>query len=156
MYLKIVVISFIVAIPVFMLGALLEMGASVEALADVSFWSAHIYTLLSYVIVAVLVHFLANLSFAGLPSLKAAPATPSEDKEHGQVKWFNSSKGYGFITREQGDDVFVHYRSIIGKGHRALYEGQEVAFVVTEGDKGLQADEVDILSGGPNKRSRRR
>ena len=55
-----------------------------------------------------------------------------------------STKGFGFITRENGDDVFVHFRSIQGKGHRSLGEGQAVIFSVTEGDKGLQA--VDVTS----------
>lgn len=64
------------------------------------------------------------------------------DREMGTVKWFNVRKGYGFITRDSGDDVFVHFRNIEGKGRRAIDEGQRVSFVVTEGDKGLQADEV--------------
>ena len=61
------------------------------------------------------------------------------------MKWFSSSKGYGFITREKGEDVFVHYRSIAGKGHRSLYEGQVVEFSVSLGDKGLQADDVVVI-----------
>lgn len=64
------------------------------------------------------------------------------DREMGTVKWFNVRKGYGFITRDAGDDVFVHFRNIEGKGRRAIEEGQRVSFVVTTGDKGLQADEV--------------
>ena len=66
----------------------------------------------------------------------------SSDRESGTVKWFNVKKGYGFITRDQGDDVFVHYRSIEGDGRRTISEGQRVSFIVTDGDKGLQADEV--------------
>ena len=66
----------------------------------------------------------------------------SSDRETGTVKWFNVRKGYGFITRDAGDDVFVHFRNIEGSGHRAIEEGQRVSFVVTDGDKGLQADEV--------------
>jgi len=66
----------------------------------------------------------------------------SSDHELGTVKWFNVRKGYGFITRDAGDDVFVHFRNIEGKGRRAIEEGQRVSFVVTDGDKGLQADEV--------------
>jgi len=66
----------------------------------------------------------------------------SSDHELGTVKWFNVRKGYGFITRDAGDDVFVHFRNIEGKGRRAIEEGQRVSFVVTNGDKGLQADEV--------------
>ena len=66
----------------------------------------------------------------------------SSDRETGTVKWFNVRKGYGFITRDAGDDVFVHFRNIEGSGRRAIEEGQRVSFVVTTGDKGLQADEV--------------
>ena len=65
-------------------------------------------------------------------------------QEVGTVKWFNAAKGFGFITRENGDDVFVHFRSIQGKGHRSLGEGQRVVFSITESDKGLQA--VDVSS----------
>jgi CspA family cold shock protein len=64
------------------------------------------------------------------------------EQQIGTVKWFNDSKGYGFIQRENGDDVFVHFRSIIGKGHRSLAEGQQVKFTVTQGRKGLQAEDV--------------
>jgi cold shock protein len=63
-------------------------------------------------------------------------------REKGSVKWFNASKGFGFITRDSGDDVFVHFRSIRGEGHRVLQDGQRVEFAVSEGDKGLQADDV--------------
>ncbi|NMB60776.1 MAG: cold-shock protein [Chloroflexi bacterium] len=67
------------------------------------------------------------------------------EKEQGTVKWFNGSKGYGFIERESGEDVFVHYSAIIGNGFRNLEEGQRVQFVVTQGQKGAQAEEVEIL-----------
>lgn len=63
-------------------------------------------------------------------------------QECGTVKWFNAAKGFGFITRENGEDIFVHFRSIQGKGHRSLGEGQTVIFSVTEGEKGLQAVDV--------------
>jgi len=62
--------------------------------------------------------------------------------EKGKVKWFNNSKGYGFIERETGEDVFVHYTAITGDGYRTLEEGQTVEFEVVEGDKGLQATNV--------------
>lgn len=65
-----------------------------------------------------------------------------KNRESGTVKWFNTSKGFGFITRDNGDDVFVHFRSIRGQGHRTLFEGQRVEFEITEGDKGLQAEDV--------------
>lgn len=69
----------------------------------------------------------------------------SGKKERGSVKWFNVTKGYGFITLEDGGDVFVHYRSVKGEGRRALQEGQLVEFVLSEGEKGPQAEEVSIL-----------
>lgn len=60
----------------------------------------------------------------------------------GRVKWFNDAKGYGFISREDGPDVFVHHTAIIGEGFRTLAEGQEVEFEVVQGPKGLQASNV--------------
>jgi CspA family cold shock protein len=60
----------------------------------------------------------------------------------GIVKWFNNEKGYGFITRQDGDDVFVHYSAIDGAGYRTLQEGQEVEFDIVEGPKGQQAANV--------------
>ncbi|MDI6792943.1 MAG: cold shock domain-containing protein [bacterium] len=67
-------------------------------------------------------------------------------RETGTVKWFNGTKGYGFITRSQGEDVFVHYSAISGDGYRSLEEGTSVEFTVTDGQKGPQAQEVVILS----------
>ena len=66
-------------------------------------------------------------------------------KEQGTVKWFNASKGYCFIQRESGDDVFVHFTAIKGEGYRSLEEGARVSFEVREGPKGLQAAEVEKL-----------
>jgi CspA family cold shock protein len=66
-------------------------------------------------------------------------------RERGTVKWFNNSKGYGFIQRDQGGDVFVHYRAIKGEGYRTLEEGSQVEFVVTRGEKGLQAEDVELI-----------
>ncbi len=60
----------------------------------------------------------------------------------GKVKWFSNQKGYGFITREDGKDVFVHYSAITGEGYKTLEEGQEVSFEVTQGPKGEQATDV--------------
>jgi CspA family cold shock protein len=62
--------------------------------------------------------------------------------ETGTVKWFNGAKGYGFITREEGADVFVHYNAIEGEGYRTLDEGDQVQFEIGEGPKGLQAIKV--------------
>jgi len=64
------------------------------------------------------------------------------DRETGKIKWFNESKGYGFIERSEGEDVFIHYSAIRGEGYRTFFEGQQVEFTVAEGDKGLQAEDV--------------
>ena len=62
--------------------------------------------------------------------------------ETGTVKWFNASKGFGFIAREGGEDVFVHFKEIVGEGYKSLNEGDKVSFEVTRGPKGLQATKV--------------
>ena len=67
------------------------------------------------------------------------------DRQTGTVKWFNDAKGFGFVTQENGPDLFVHFRAIQGTGFKTLKEGQKVSFVVVEGQKGLQADEVQAL-----------
>lgn len=84
----------------------------------------------------------ASQLVGGGSSSESESSYSSSDRETGTVKWFNVRKGYGFITRDAGDDVFVHFRNIEGSGRRAIEEGQRVSFVVTDGDKGLQADEV--------------
>jgi CspA family cold shock protein len=74
-----------------------------------------------------------------------APAPQSHElgnRDTGTVKWFNTSKGFGFISRDSGDDIFVHFRAIRGEGHRVLVEGQRVEFSVMNRDKGLQAEDV--------------
>jgi len=71
--------------------------------------------------------------------------TGPEGDEEGTVKWFNVKKGFGFIVRESGDEIFVHFRAIRGQGRRVLRQGQLVRFNVVDADKGLQADNVSIL-----------
>ncbi len=67
-------------------------------------------------------------------------------RERGTVKWFNNSKGFGFIQRDKGEDVFVHYRAINGDGYKTLTEGQRVEFTVTQGQKGPQAEDVVVVT----------
>lgn len=88
------------------------------------------------------------LTLAGLLRFTPKERTTSSHnsaRETGTVKWFNTSKGFGFISRDQGEDVFVHFRAIRGEGHRVLVEGQRVEFVVANREKGLQAEDVDTL-----------
>lgn len=70
---------------------------------------------------------------------------PNDGREEGEVKWFNTNKGYGFITRDNGEDVFVHFRAIRGRGPRMLAEGQLVRYHVIRNDRGLQADDVSVI-----------
>lgn len=81
----------------------------------------------------------SNRSTSGMP-IAGKPGKTDSRKETGSVKWFNASKGFGFITRANGEEIFVHFRSIVGQ--RSLRDGQKVEFAVTTGSKGLQAEEV--------------
>jgi CspA family cold shock protein len=67
------------------------------------------------------------------------------ERETGTVKWFDNAKGWGFITRASGDDIFVHYTSVRGEGYRTLEDGQQVEFDVVQGAKGLQAQDVIVV-----------
>ncbi|WP_309304280.1 cold-shock protein [Pseudomonas sp. LS1212] len=101
---------------------------------------ATLFSLLSAV-AAVILH----LAISFYPSHRTSSAAPSYDmsnRDTGTVKWFNTSKGFGFISRDSGDDIFVHFRAIRGEGHRVLVEGQRVEFSVMNRDKGLQAEDV--------------
>ena len=69
----------------------------------------------------------------------------SQERMQGTVKWFNAEKGYGFISQENGEDLFVHYSEIQGTGYRSLDEGARVEFVAVEGRKGMQASAVTVI-----------
>lgn len=97
-------------------------------------------------VASALLHVAINVQLK-LPT-RSAPRRPlSGNREAGTVKWFNTSKGFGFISRDSGDDIFVHFRAIRGEGHRVLMEGQRVEFSVMQRDKGLQAEDVIAQSG---------
>lgn len=86
-----------------------------------------------------------NYFAARAPSVGEPRAPGSTDeRESGSVKWFNANKGFGFITRDSGDDIFVHFRAIRGEGRRVLRDGQRVEFAVVESKKGLQAEDVAV------------
>lgn len=92
-------------------------------------------------LLGVLLHLIAGLAKVGR-ARSQAPAYDMTNRDTGTVKWFNTSKGFGFISRDSGDDIFVHFRAIRGEGHRVLVEGQRVEFSVMNRDKGLQAEDV--------------
>lgn len=97
---------------------------------------------------AVALHLAINLS--PRPQQQAPLTRDMGNRETGTVKWFNTSKGFGFISRDSGDDIFVHFRAIRGEGHRVLIEGQRVEFSVMNRDKGLQAE--DVIAALPSRR----
>lgn len=110
-----------------------------RSFAEFSFNTAAFFNLLLlFAITSFVTPFFDNIDFS------------REPREQGKVKWFNVSKGYGFVTRSNGEDIFVHFRSIRGKGRRILYEGQAVEFTLAEGDKGPQAEDVEPLSKEKN------
>ncbi len=133
------VIASVISIQAHTAGSLSESVSLLMSPENTKLW------LISFIsiFVACTLFAMTNSSKSG-NSNSLSNAEISGDQERGTVKWFNAAKGFGFITRESGEDVFVHFRSIQGKGHRSLGEGQAVIFSVTEGDKGLQA--VDVTS----------
>lgn len=85
---------------------------------------------------------------AGVPTTTGAgkaAASSKDGREQGTVKWFNTSKGFGFITTDAGTEIFVHFRAIRGEGRRSLREGDRVAFNTADSDKGPQAEDVELL-----------
>jgi CspA family cold shock protein len=83
--------------------------------------------------------------WSGQSAVKKREKDKETVREQGIVKWFNASKGFGFIQRQSGEDVFVHFSAIQGEGYKSLNEGQAVEFEVTKGPKGLQASNVTSL-----------
>ena len=106
---------------------------------------------LSCALVASLLHLGISFYRSSPSSAHAGHATAYDmtNRDTGTVKWFNTSKGFGFISRDSGDDIFVHFRAIRGEGHRVLVEGQRVEFSVMNRDKGLQAE--DVIAASPRR-----
>lgn len=100
---------------------------------------------LAVIIMQIILNLRAGSSNESISNDNNAKTATADNRESGTVKWFDSNKGYGFITRSMGEDIFVHFRSIRGNGYRSLYEGQSVEFIVTQGDKGPQAEDIHII-----------
>ncbi|WP_275445836.1 MULTISPECIES: cold-shock protein [unclassified Halomonas] len=140
-------VSLLFAVPAPLLIALFVMlfgGAVADMLAGVGMVQVYIATVLA----VFLLLLAATLAMHMLsPRLATIADVENDDREIGEVKWFNVNKGYGFITRDDGgEDVFVHFRAIRGKGHRTLAEGQKVRYYVVENERGLQADDVTVIT----------
>lgn len=140
---KKILVSLVITIIVYLALVAINGGNFVPA-------SAENYTSLAILFIGIYVSTIGTYSSSSSSSSspasrKAVSKKASDDSEEGSVKWFNVKKGYGFITRDQGDDVFVHYRNLEGKGRRSIAEGQRVSFIVVDGDKGLQAEEVEAI-----------
>jgi CspA family cold shock protein len=128
------------------LGTLLQALILLAPLPVIANQPASLFSLL-IISAAVVVHLATNLR---LKSRSTSSSQDLGDRETGTVKWFNTSKGFGFISRDSGDDIFVHFRAIRGEGHRVLVEGQRVEFAVMQRDKGLQAE--DVIAALPARR----
>ncbi|SDM18259.1 cold-shock DNA-binding protein family [Modicisalibacter muralis] len=113
-------------------------SASLEQTAPV-----YLATALAVFIILLIATLAVN---AFTPQLANLAEVENDDREIGEVKWFNVNKGYGFITRDSGEDVFVHFRAIRGKGHRTLAEGQKVRYYTIHNERGLQADDVTVIT----------
>ena len=148
--LKALYASLLAALPAPLILALVEMGTDAElTLGSMSSVVAYLIAFVVFAVVAFIATRLATLGQgssgkkASKPKKKARGA--DSNAEEGTVKWINVKKGFGFITRDSGGDVFVHFRAIEGEGRRALRQGQRVRYTVVEAEKGLQANDVVTL-----------
>ena len=139
---RIIIISIITSIVATLISLQMHgnQNAGISESFNMMFAPAQLPLLLTSFISILVASLLVSITSKG----STKPVKLTDGREKGTVKWFNAAKGFGFITRENGEDIFVHFRSIQGKGHRSLGEGQAVIFDVAEGDKGLQA--VDVTS----------
>ncbi|MFY0730479.1 cold shock domain-containing protein membrane protein [Pseudomonas sp. NFX15] len=115
---------------------------TVTLLAEMPFIAGQPAVLFSLLAAFIAVALHLAISFYKSSPAAASPSYDMSNRDTGTVKWFNTSKGFGFISRDSGDDIFVHFRAIRGEGHRVLVEGQRVEFSVMNRDKGLQAEDV--------------
>ncbi|MDR6925502.1 cold-shock protein [Pseudomonas sp. BE134] len=121
------------------LAVFLQVLTLLAPMPEIAGQPAVLFSLLA-ALFAVLLHL--SISFYKSSPTTASPSYDMSNRDTGTVKWFNTSKGFGFISRDSGDDIFVHFRAIRGEGHRVLVEGQRVEFSVMNRDKGLQAEDV--------------
>ena len=142
-----VTVKIMIALLIAAIAASIVSTLQTGAIFNLPVWFAFAAACSASVLLGTLSHAPAQAS-----SGKTAPGDASQGKmpgastqgarEHGKVKWFNISKGFGFIVRDNGEEIFVHFRSIQSNGRRGLRDGQPVSFIVRQSDKGPQAEEV--------------
>ncbi len=143
--------SLLVSLPAPLILVLIPMNGNIELYLETSASLVdYLLAYLLFVIVALVASGLAAHTGSGQQKQaskggKSPGRKKSKDSEEGTVKWFNVKKGFGFITRDSGGDVFVHFRAIQGEGRRVLRQGQRVSYTVVEAEKGLQANDVTTL-----------
>lgn len=151
---KKITISAVVALPfpflIFLAGSRLDVFASEQSAIDFLKTDNGVIFYCAAFLLFVVSSVIASLFFDSEVRGQGATSDDSDEdgaegSEYGTVKWFNVNKGFGFITTESGDDIFVHFRSIRGRGRRSLRQGQSVRFDISEGDKGKQADNVSVV-----------
>lgn len=139
-----IIISILLALPSPILIGLLA------SITDDGSSYAHITSQYAWVGLAVFILLMVATIAVQLlsPRLSSIAELENDDRETGMVKWFNVNKGYGFITRDsdESEDVFVHFRAIRGKGHRTLVEGQRVRYYAIRNERGLQAEDVTVIT----------
>jgi cold shock protein len=142
-FLRSILIGFLVAIPSpFLLDWIAGVSESNPDAA--TFFGVYLLAFAGCIVMGLTHSFAPKASKRPRAAKISSSSEPVGDREEGEVKWFNVTKGFGFITRDSGEDVFVHYRSVRGNGRRTLREGQRVMFAVVDGDKGLQAEDVSV------------
>ena len=140
------IVSLIIAIIAYTLSSILITGGDpmIEGIIDVPLFLAFVF---ATAITAIAVRDPAGATRTTGDQRGAntdlSDGVESAGRETGKVKWFNVSKGFGFIIKDDGEEIFVHFRSIRGEGRRSLRDGQRVTFVVTDSDKGPQAEDVE-------------
>lgn len=148
--LKALYASLLAALPAPLILVLVEMGTDAElSLGSMPPVVAYLIAFVVFAVIAFVATRLATLGQGSAASKSSKPRKKARsgdsNTEEGTVKWFNVKKGFGFITRDSGGDVFVHFRAIEGEGRRALRQGQRVRYTVVEAEKGLQANDVVTL-----------
>ena len=140
-FVKILIISLIVSIIATVITMQVQPGNTASIGESFSLLFSTNYVALAISFISIMVASLISTKFTSSKS-GGSKAAIANGQERGTVKWFNGTKGYGFIEREAGGDIFVHFSAISGDGFKSLAEGQRVSFDVTAGDKGPSATNV--------------